>query len=103
MSDKPLQGVFYQTAQDRASYEIDTDVAFIYKLATVLVKQFGFQSKGAPLDGIDVVYWDFTRDGLTLTVGWDIWSGCFIFATTPEGDAVVQAIGQYLDRVLHEL
>lgn len=103
MPGKPRKGYFYKTAQDRESYEIDADSEFVYRLANVLVSRFSFQAEGKPLDGIDVVYWDFTRDGLRLIVGWDIWSGCFVFATTPEGDQVVQEIGQYLEGVLHEL
>lgn len=103
MSDSPCQGYLTQTAHGRTSYEIDADSGFLFKLATVLVSQFGFQAEGKPLDGIDVIYWDFTRGGVRLTAGWDVWSGCFVFATAPSGDTIVQEIGHYLDTRLHDL
>lgn len=103
MGNKPLKGFFSRAAQGQLLYEIDTNSDLLFKLAEVLVSNFGFRSIGAPLDGIDVIYWDFARDELKVTLGWDIWSGCFIMATNADCDEVVQSIGQYLEKVLHEL
>lgn len=103
MGDKPLTGCFHKTAQGRESYEIfDADSDFLFQVVAVLESRFNFQAMNKPLDGMDVIYWDFARDEIKVTVGWDIWSGCFVFATTEAGDEIVKEIGQYLDGVLHE-
>ncbi len=104
MSDAPRTGVLHKTAHDRNSYEIyGADSDFLCKIVQVLEARFGFAALNQPLDGIDCLYWDFARDGIRLTVGWDIWSGCFVFANSAAGDELVREIGQYLDQVLHEL
>ena len=104
MSDKPLTGVLYKTPHERSSYEIyEADLGFLFKIVNVLEARFGFAAVTLPVDGIDCLYWDFARAEIRLTVGWDIWSGCFVFADSEAGDEVVEEIGQYLDQVLHEL
>ena len=103
MSEKPLKGCYFQTAHGRVSFEIDANSDLLFKLADVLSSQFGFEAVGAPLDGVDVIYWDFSCEGSKLTLGWDIWSGCFIFGNTQEDDEIVRSIGHYLEAVLHEL
>ena len=104
MAQKNLKGIIQQTAQGRASYEIyEANSDFLAKLAQVLESHFGFQAIRNPLDGVDVIYWDFARDDIQVTLGWDIWSGCFVFATSEAGDEIIHQIGQYLEQVLHEL
>src|SRR5207244_9635227 len=94
----------HNTAEWRDSHEIyEANSDFMFQIVEVLESRFGFQATGNPLDGIDVIYWDFARDGVKLTVGWDIWSGCFVFATTEAGDEIVKEIGQYIDGALNEL
>lgn len=104
MRNKTLTGCFHKTAQGRTNYEIfEADSDFLFQIVKLLESCFNFQAVNKPLDGIDVIYWDFARDEIRLTVGWDIWSGCFIFAASEAGDEIVKEIGQYLDGVLHEL
>ena len=104
MRNKTLTGCFHKTAQDRTSYEIfEADSDFMFQIVEVLESRFGFHAITIPMDGFDVIYWDFARDAIRVTVGWDVWSGCFVFATTEAGDEIVKEIGQYLDGRLDEL
>ena len=36
-------------------------------------------------------------------MGWDIWSGLFVFAQDDEGDEIIREIGDYLDEISGEL
>lgn len=101
---RPLTGVLYITAQERNIYEVgEANSDFLFQIVEVLESRFGLQAIKQPLDGIDVIYWDFAREEIKLTVGWDVWSGCFVFANCDAGDAIIQKIGQYFDGVFHEL
>lgn len=98
-----MKGCFHQTAQGRTSYEIyEAESDFLLQIAAILKARFGFQATSSPLEGLDVIYWDFVRGEIPITVGWDNWSGCFVFAETEEGDEIVREIGQYLEETLNE-
>jgi hypothetical protein len=99
-----LVGCRFKTAQGRESYEIfKAEPEFIFKIATMLEDKFGCQFSGLPVVGLDGVYWDCHKGDLRFAVCWDIWSGCFVAADSPEGDTYVIQIGEYLDQVLNKL
>jgi hypothetical protein len=94
----------FKTAQGRESYDIHgAKREFIFKIARVLEDKFGCQFSKLPVVGLEGIYWDCHRGDLLFAVCWDIWSGCFVAADSPEGDVYVIQIGEYLDQVLNEL
>ncbi|MEC0229995.1 hypothetical protein [Paenibacillus alba] len=50
-----------------------------------------------PMIGFEQVFMDVVKDEVTITIGWDIWSGCFVTANDPKGGPWIQQIGNYLD------
>ena len=100
---KNFEGKIYKTAKGYNSYEIlDADALFIFKMATVITEKFHF-THANPAIGPDQVFMDFVKDGVRITIGWDIWSGCFVMAHDKVGDQYVEEIGNYLDDHLYRL
>jgi hypothetical protein len=92
-----LEGKLHKTASGFYSYDIvEADNDFIYKLANVLTKQFGFDMVNTPMTGLDGVYWDAIKKNVKLTVGWDNWSGAFVMAHCSEGDEYVAKISEIM-------
>ncbi|WP_144028399.1 hypothetical protein [Paenibacillus ferrarius] len=100
---KELKGKFYKTSKGYDSYEIfDVEASFIFKIAIVVVEVFQF-THADPLIGFEQVFMDLVKDEVTITIGWDIWSGCFVTANDPKGGAWILQIGNYLDGQLNSL
>jgi hypothetical protein len=102
-----LEGHFCKTAGGRVSYEIfKADSDYLKTVHDVLTGQFGFRRKKLlgleVLIGLDEVICSYERASLQLEVGWDSWSGCYLFATEEAGDEVVSEIGAYLDELLRQ-
>ncbi|CAN7762113.1 hypothetical protein [Paenibacillus sp. LjRoot56] len=94
---KNLQGKINKTSKGYNSYEIfDADASFILKIATVVTEKFNFTHTN-PIIGLEQVFMDFDKDGIKITIGWDIWSGCFVMAHDKLGDKCIVEIGNYLD------
>ncbi len=94
---------FFKTAKGYNSYEInDADPTFIYKIATVIVDVFKFTHL-KPIIGLEQVFIDFVKEEIKITVGWDIWSGCFVMAYDKAGDGYILEIGRYLNEKLNTL
>lgn len=100
---KNLEGKIYKTSNGYNSYEIEyADSIFIFKIAAVVTKKFQFIHVN-PVIGLEQVFMDFVKDGVKITVGWDIWSGCFVMARDKVGDKYIEEIGNYLDTHLNML
>lgn len=99
-----LTGNFFETASGGLSYEIgEADSTALPKIAKLIEQQFAFVPERF-LDGIDVLWLDYRRDDLKITIGWDIWSGCFVMAASgPDylaADPVIREIGEFLETQL---
>ncbi len=99
-----LTGRQYKTASGRASYVISNAGAeYVFTLVEVLQHCFGFHNVGLPRTGPSEVNLHCQREaengtaGVTLLVGWDSWSGCYVMSLRPEDDPLVEEIGRYLD------
>lgn len=99
-----LTGRQYKTASGRASYVISNAGAeYVFTLVEVLQHCFGFHKVSLPRVGLSEVSLQCRReteggaDGVTLMVGWDNWSGCYVMSLRPEDDPLVEEIGRYLD------
>ena len=88
-----MNGKIYKTAEGFNSYEIsEADEKYIFTLADILIKQLGFTTDTTPISGLDGVYWDFLKEDVKLTVGWDIWSGAFVMAYCLSGNKHIETI-----------
>lgn len=94
-------GKFYNLANGYKSYEIfEADEKYLFKFADTLIERFEFKNKGEPIVGLESIYWDFYRQSIKVTLGWDIWSGCFINAHCEEGSNFIEEIGNYINSIL---
>ncbi len=101
---KKLSGKFFKAANGHESYDIDpAEPELFFPVATKIQKKFGFEPPQLPIFGLDVTYLDLVRDNVKIIMGWDIWSGLFIFAEDEEGDAFIREIGNYLESISEEL
>jgi hypothetical protein len=55
-----------------------------------------------PVSGLDQVLAELARGELVVHLGWDIWSGMFVFAREPAGDRLVREIAAWLEARLGE-
>jgi hypothetical protein len=82
------------------SYDIyEADQNYIYQIADILTKQHGFSMVNSPVIGLDCVYWDFNKNNIKLTLGWDIWSGAFIFAHCLNGNDYIKIVSDYFNNL----
>lgn len=80
-----LSGQFCKTSTGITCYEIyEVGPEILPEIANLLQINFGLTPKPI-IDGFDVFYLDCVKEGVAITVGWDIWSGCFIM---PLGDSI---------------
>ena len=101
---KKLTGKFFKAANGHDSYDIDAaEPELLFPVATKIQEKFGFEPAQLPLFGLDVTYLDLVRDNVTIIMGWDIWSGLFVFAQDDEGDSIIREIGSYLEEISEEL
>jgi hypothetical protein len=100
---KELKGKFYKTSEGFNSYEVVyADSTFVIKIVTVITEKFHF-THANPVIGLEQVFMDFEKDKVKITVGWDIWSGCFVMAHDNLGDKYIEEIGNFLDEHLNML
>ena len=94
---KPWKGRYTKDASGRAGYEVfEAEVDFLTEFSKVL-EGLGFAEQRPPIVGLDQVFLDFTNGDVRLTIGWDNWSGCFVFAWEAEGDPLVIEAGRQID------
>lgn len=105
MDAKKLTGKLFKNTSGRASYEIyDAESDYVPRLAAMLQVHFDYAQQGATFHGLDEVYQILVKGSgsaeILIEVGWDNWSGCFVQAKSPKGDAEVVAIAAFIDEVL---
>jgi hypothetical protein len=96
-----LEGKFIQTASGRKSFEVlHAKPEIIFPISKILVHEFGCTEPNIPTVGLDTVVTECYKDNIKLNLGWDIWSGFYIFADSVQGDKIVDKIGNYLIEIL---
>jgi hypothetical protein len=100
--ERPWKGQRFKNASGRENYEVfAAEVDFLSELTKVLAR-LGFTPRRPPLVGLDQVFEDYFKGEVRLTIGWDNWSGCFVFAWEPKGDPFVIEAGRQIDDLLRE-
>jgi len=99
-------GHFFKLHSGRESYEIYyAESPLIFPIATMLEEKFNLETDRQPLFGLDGTYLSLIRetDSISLTLGWDNWSGVFVMAENTNSDSIVKEIGEYLNSILSKL
>lgn len=92
-------GLFSTVENGYLSYEIrNAPINFIYEFEEIIIDDFG-ASRINHVNDIDVIYIDIDIDGHILILGEDDWSGCFIFATSEEGEENIVEIGMFFNKL----
>lgn len=100
---KELRSRRDMTAHGYHLYEVEGfHPRFILKAAEILQERFGCGPISKIVKGFDEVITDCKKGDVRLDLGWDIWTGFSIFANSPEGNALVDAFGDYVDSILNE-
>ena len=102
MEARSWKSHYGKNASGRASYEVEAEVDFLSEFSKVL-EGLGFAKYRPPIVGLDQVFLDFKNGDVRLTIGWDNWSGCFVFAWEPEGDPFVIEAGRQIDLLVEEI
>ena len=101
MSQQQPTGKLYVNDSGRSSYEIfHAESSYLARFEAVLQVHFDFEPESSRFEGLDEIFQRFARDGVCLELGWDNWSGCYLQARSPEGDAAVAEIGEFMDQLL---
>lgn len=96
-----LTGTFHQTASGRTSYEIfHATPEIIFSISEILVTEIGCTQPKVPITCLDAIITECHRDDVKLNLGWDHWSGFYIFAESQQGDEFVDKIGSHLNKLL---
>lgn len=81
-------------------YEIyAAEATLVLPIIELVTRTFGYTAELA-VEWLDVLDYTCYCGDMTLTIGWDNWSGCFVMARTEPGDALVRTIGAFLDTQL---
>jgi hypothetical protein len=100
---KSWTGSRYKTASGRESYEVsEAGIDFLTQIDRI-VERLGFTMQGMPLVGLDQVFARYSKGEVSLTTGWDNWSGCLVFADQPAGGRYVIEVGEQVDTLLEEV
>jgi hypothetical protein len=103
VATRPLTAILTTTASDRLSWEV---YAATYDLAgpvtDYLRHSHGFGLALPPFFGLDEAVATIARPGMRLSLGWDIWSGFYVFGDSPEADDLIRQLAQDLDPRLSE-
>ena len=75
---------------------------FLYKAADVLQEKFHFSKMKEPVGNPDHIISECSKDGITLLLGWDIWSGFYVLSDSANADEVVVQIGKYFDSIIQD-
>lgn len=98
---KLSKGALHKISSGFLSYEFfEAKEDLIYDIGASLINYFGFKEQFTPAVGLDSIFWDFCRDDVKLTVGWDIWSGCFIMSNCKKGDEFIAQYQIYVENLL---
>lgn len=91
------QGRFWRGADQLLNYSIDKVEACQYaQLCQQLAGEFHLRPVTKLIDGLDVIMQDYTDGIHTIGLEWDVWSGFMVGANSPESEALVHKLAEYL-------
>lgn len=92
-------GKLVRVANGHYSYDIEIPFdeehfRYMLDIAENLIKNFRFEQPKTPIAGPDGTCMDLFREGIRITIGWDIWSGLFVMAHCDEGDGIIRRFSE---------
>ncbi len=103
MIERTLQGQLTTNHSGAVCWEVyAATYDLIGPVAEYLRTVHGFAAPSPPVDGLDSVVATIGRPGLKLSVGWDIWSGFYVFGSGAAADALVRQLAADLEPRLAE-
>jgi hypothetical protein len=98
---RKLEGVWTTGALGRPCFEVlAASPDLIDEVARMLREQWGFPLPDPPIVGLSEVLARTSRDGVTITLEWDVWSGFSVQARSAKGDAIVRELAVRLEPLL---
>lgn len=98
---RQLEGVLTTLPGGRICYEVYAAVPdLMIPVAEMLKDLHGFPLPPPPFVGPDEVFTSTTHGGIVMHLAWDNWSGFYVHAGSPEGDALVRELAQKLEPLL---
>ncbi len=93
-----LTGNIHTAANGQKTYDVFcASSGLIPVIGRLLQQQFGFSPQSTPAIGLDEIVIEIEKDGIKLSLGWDIWSGAYVLSFCEEGSQWVAHIAQFLD------
>ena len=93
----PARNRYRRDASHRLTFELPKVEAGSYRaICQELEKKFNLRSSSALISGFDEVFQDYSLGSETVGLEWDVWTGFTVVAKTPESEALVKRIGEYL-------
>jgi hypothetical protein len=98
-----LEGQFNRIANGRLSFEIYYAVpGIMFEIEKILRSEFGCSKLETPIHGPDEVITRCHKGDIYIEVGWDNWSGFYMFADSEKGDELIRHIGEYLQPIIRD-
>ena len=92
-----LAGGWSTTATGRPSFEVFAASPEMVFAVLKLSARVGFTVVRGPGVGLDCVIAEIERERVRICVGWDIWSGVYVFASDERGDDAVRELAKLVE------
>jgi hypothetical protein len=98
-----LEGQFHRTAGGRLSFEIYYAVPDImFEIEKILRSEFGCSKPETSIHGFDEIITRCHKGDIYIEVGWDTWSGFYMFADSEKGDELIRHMGEHLQPLVKD-
>jgi len=89
----------YRDSSNRLTVAIEGAPSLAYRLVSwKLKRKFKLKKRGVLNKTFDEKFQEYEKDGVSVSIDWDIWSGFTVTALTPESESIVNEIGEYLEK-----
>jgi len=89
----------YRDASDRLTVGVEGMSSLAYRFVSwKLIRKFGLKKRGDLNKTLDEKFQVYEKDGASISVDWDVWSGFTVTAIDSESENIVNEIGKYLER-----
>src|SRR5437763_1910451 len=88
---------FWRDASGRLTFDLAGVTAVDYPaVCREIVSALSLIPDDAPIFGPQQIFWDFTSQGQSLGLDWDIWMGLMVVAKSVGSEALVREIAEWL-------